>query len=157
MYIELGCSVKLLESSNTIFSLYVNYKAFAVSSNVNYRLVPPTDHQIQCFPTFCECTWLTDPVGCDHDDKFHCSSARGVLFSQENLNSLEYVSLLPSPKKLYWNCSLFASLCACFSILVKNEGRSFFLLCHNKLCCYPTWWEQMYLLLLLLQKCLAGL
>lgn len=156
MYIELCCLGKLLGSSNTNFSLCVNYKAFAVFSNVNCRLVPPTDHQIQWFPAFCEHTWLTDPVGCDHDDKSHCSSARDVLFSQENLNSLEKVRLFHSPRKLYQNCSLFAPLHARISILVKNEGRSSFLLCHSKLSCYSTWWEQMYLPLLL-QKCLAGL
>lgn len=146
---ELVHTDKVLERSGTRFSFQVNNQAFALPSKCliltfsNKRTSDSVDH------CFCDCAWFIDPeslwqiLWCE----IHC-------FPKKALNSLYKVNVTPSPNKLLQNCSLFA-LFRVHLAFWWTASESFVLLCYSMLSCTPTWWEQMYLLLLL-QKCLAG-
>lgn len=150
---ELVHTDKLLERNGTRFSFRVNNQASALPSKCliltfsNKRTSDSVDH------CFCDCAWFIDPVITMTNPtvlwcEIHC-------FFKKTLNGLYKVNLPPSPNKLLQDGSLFA-LFHVHLAFWWTASESFVLLCYSMLSCTPTWWEQMYLLLLL-QKCLAGL
>lgn len=146
---------KLLGSNSTRFLFQVNNQAFALPSKcliltfTNNRTSDLVDH---CFLWLClvyrsSGSWSLWQIPLFFD-------ARCSIFSRKGYTICIKLVSLPAltPPELLFVC---IAPCSC-SILVNSKWKSFVLLCYSMLSCSPTWWGQMYLLLLL-QKRLAGL